>query len=274
MSAKFFPLTAKYDKDWVIQNSIGGNVLYYVESLCEVLNLEKGMRILDLACGKAISSIFLAKEFDVQVWAIDLEVSPTENNKRIIEMNCDNKVFPIKADARNLPFLPKEFFDVVIALEYSYFGTDDLYLTYISQFLKPKGLIGIIDWCFTREFRSLSEVPAYLRSFYQDYDFHALHSVEWWKNHWEKTGLVEIQCAEFLPYKDFILQEEIRNWEYTMQVLAKDHEELDLENERKIKDFLLKDKGDLVSCFRLVGQRAGKRPYLESFQNADKQRYD
>ncbi len=257
MSEKLFPLTAKYDKDWVMQNSIIENVLYYVESLCEVLKFEKGMRVLDLACGKAVSSIFLAREFDVQVWAIDKEISPTENYKRIIEMNCDNKVFPIKADARNLHF-PKEFFDVVIALEYSYFGTDDLYLPYISQFLKPKGLIGIVDWCYTREMSSLSEVPEYLKSFYQDFDFYSLHSIDWWKNHWEKTGLVKILHDEFLPHSEFILQEAIKVFK-------------ELESEQKIVNALLNDTEKLVSCFRLVGQRTEKQPYLESFDNADKQ---
>ena len=29
------------------------------------MELEPGMRVLDMGCGKAISSIFLAKEFDV-----------------------------------------------------------------------------------------------------------------------------------------------------------------------------------------------------------------
>jgi len=124
MHNRLFPLTAKYDEDWVMQNSIIENVLYYVESLCEVLRFEKGMRVLDLA-------------------------------------------------SRNLHF-PKEFFDVVIALEYSYFGTDEWYLPYISQFLKSKGLIGIVDWCYTRELNSLTEVPEYLKPCYQNGGFHSL----------------------------------------------------------------------------------------------------
>jgi len=173
MHNRLFPLTAKYDEDWVMQNSIIENVLYYVESLCEVLRFEKGMRVLDLACGKAVSSIFLANEYDAQVWAIDKGISPTENYKRINKMNCENKVFPIKTDARNLHF-PKEFFDVVIALEYSYFGTDEWYLPYISQFLKSKGLIGIVDWCYIRELNSLTEVPEYLKPCYQNGGFHSL----------------------------------------------------------------------------------------------------
>ncbi|MFH1684324.1 MAG: methyltransferase domain-containing protein [Candidatus Margulisiibacteriota bacterium] len=257
MSEEYFPLTAKYDRDWVMQNSLIENVLYYVESLCEVLKFEKGMRVLDLACGKAVSSIFLTKEFDVQLWASDKEVSPTENYKRIIEMNCDNKVFPIKADARNLHF-PKEFFDVIIALEYSYFGTDELYLPYISQFLKPKGLIGIVDWCYTRELSSLADVPEYLRPCYQDVGFHCLHSIDWWKHLWEKTGLVKVLHAEILPHSDFILKEFIRNFK-------------DLESEQKIINALLNDRERLISCFRLVGQRTEKQSYLE-YSDADNQK--
>lgn len=36
------------------------------------------MRVLDFSCEKAISSIFLAREFEVEVCASDLWVSPTE----------------------------------------------------------------------------------------------------------------------------------------------------------------------------------------------------
>ncbi len=47
------------------------------------MTLEPGMRVLDMGRGKAISSIVLAKEFGVEVWAADLCVKPTENWERI-----------------------------------------------------------------------------------------------------------------------------------------------------------------------------------------------
>lgn len=210
METTHFPLTSKYDSNWVKQISIIENVLYYVESLTQVIEFKKGMRVLDLGCGKAGSSIFLAKEFDVQVWAVDKEFSPTENYKRIVEAGSDNKVFPIQADARNLPF-PKEFFDVVISIDaYSYFGTDERYLPYLAQFIKPDGLIGIVDACFTRELSSISDVPKYLRPVYEA-DWHSVHSTQWWKNFWEKTGLVKVIYSEILPESDFLWQEYLKN---------------------------------------------------------------
>ena len=62
-----FPRSAGYDPEWVIENMMGPNVLWLTESLTQVMDLEPGMRILDMGCGRAISSIFLAKEFDLQV---------------------------------------------------------------------------------------------------------------------------------------------------------------------------------------------------------------
>ena len=56
-----------YDPDWIIANMMGPNVMWLTESLSQVMKLEPGMRVLDTGCGKAVSSIFLAKEFGLQV---------------------------------------------------------------------------------------------------------------------------------------------------------------------------------------------------------------
>ena len=78
-----FPRSNNYPIDWVIENEMGPNVLWLTEFLCEAMDLRSGMRVLDLGCGKAISSIFLAREFGVQVWATDLWIPATDNAKRI-----------------------------------------------------------------------------------------------------------------------------------------------------------------------------------------------
>ena len=74
-----FPRSAKYDPQWIIDNMMGPNV----ESLTQVMALEPGMRVLDMGCGKALSSIFLAKEFGLQIWATDLWLSASANWGRI-----------------------------------------------------------------------------------------------------------------------------------------------------------------------------------------------
>ena len=79
-----FPRASAYHPEWVLANVSGGaNALWMTEWLCESLDLRPGMRVLDLGCGRAMSSVFLRREFGVQVWATDLWFSPSENLQRI-----------------------------------------------------------------------------------------------------------------------------------------------------------------------------------------------
>ena len=74
---------------------MGSNPLWMTEWLCERLDLQPGMRVLDLGCGYAKSSIFLAREFGVQVWATDLWVPATENWQRIRDAKLDGPRFSV-----------------------------------------------------------------------------------------------------------------------------------------------------------------------------------
>jgi len=87
-----YPRSRAYELDWMMDNMMGPNALWLMESLTERLHLEPGMRVLDMGCGKALSSIFLAKEFDVQVWATDLWIGAGENwtgsSRRASRISC------------------------------------------------------------------------------------------------------------------------------------------------------------------------------------------
>ena len=209
ISPTAFPLTAKYDPQWIRDNALGENALCQAESLARHLPLRAGMRMLDLGCGKATSSIFLAREFGVEVWAADGATSPSENRKRAVALGCEASVFPLRVDAHSLPFA-KDFFDAVIAIDsFLYYATDDHYLSYLVQFIKLGGFVGIVDIAFTRDVRSIEDAPEYLRPQYQKH-WSYVHSIEWWKQHWEKTGLVDVRCAELLPESDDLLRDYVR----------------------------------------------------------------
>ena len=162
--ARRFPRTERYSSEWISENGFGGNALWQTEFLCERLELRPGMRVLDLGCGRAKSSVFLAREFGVEVWATDLWVPASENWQRIRDAGLEDRVFPIHANARALPFAA-EFFDAIVAVDcYSYFGTDDLYLNYLGQFVKPDGLISIAGAGLVQEIEG--EVPEHLRAWW------------------------------------------------------------------------------------------------------------
>lgn len=191
-----FPRASRYNPDWVIANASGGaNALWLTEWLTSALELRPGMRVLDLGCGRASSSIFLRREFGVQVWAADLWFSAAQNMQRIQDAGFDDGVFPLHVDARALPFAP-DFFDAVVSVDsFFYFGTDDLYLNYLSRFVKPGGSIGIAGAGLMREIETA--VPDHLREWWTQ-DLWCLHSAAWWRRHWERTGIVDIDVADVM----------------------------------------------------------------------------
>ena len=147
-----FPRSSEYHPEWVLAGVSGGaNPLWMTEWLAEALDLRPGMRVLDLGCGRAMSSVFLRREFGVQVWATDLWFSASENLQRIRDAGVEDGVFPIHADARSLPFAA-EFFDAIVSIDsFFYYGTDDLYLNYLARFVKPGGPVGIAGAGLMRE---------------------------------------------------------------------------------------------------------------------------
>jgi cyclopropane fatty-acyl-phospholipid synthase-like methyltransferase len=192
-----FPRSAKYHPDWITAGVSGGaNPLWITEWLTEVLDLRAGMRVLDLGCGRAMSSIFLHREFGVQVWATDLWFDVSENLERIRDAGCADGVFPIHADARALP-LARDFFDAIISIDsYPYYGTDEMYLPYLARLVKPGGVIAIAGAAVVQEWES--DVPAHLRNWWTP-DLGCLHSASWWRRHWQKSGILSVEHADTMP---------------------------------------------------------------------------
>jgi SAM-dependent methyltransferase len=192
-----FPRSSGYHPDWIQASVSGGaNPLWLTEWLAEALDLRPGLRVLDLGCGRAMSSIFLRREFGVEVWAADLWFNPSENLQRIRDAGVGEGVFPLRVDARALPFAA-EFFDAVVSIDsFIYYGTDDLYLNALARFLKPGGQIGIAGAGLMREIDG--PLPDHLREWWTP-DLWCLHSADWWRRHWERTGILKVEVADTLP---------------------------------------------------------------------------
>ena len=235
-----FQRSAKYHPEWV-DSSVGGgaNVLWLTEWLTSALDLQPGLRVLDLGCGRAVSSIFLRREFGVQVWATDLWYSVDENMQRIRDAGMQDGIFAIHANARSLPFA-RDFFDVIVSLDaFPYFGTDDLYLNYLARFVKPGGPIGIAGAGLMQEIDGA--VPEHLREWWTQ-DLWCLHSAGWWRRHWERTGIVTIDVADTMP-------DGWRRWLDWHHRVAPD-------NATEIKT-IEADRGRYLGYVRVVGRRDG-----------------
>jgi len=241
-----FPRSSQYHPEWVLANASGGaNSLWLTEWLTTALDLRAGMRVLDLGCGRASSSIFLRREFGVQVWATDLWFSAAENIQRIRDAGVDDGVFPLHADARSLPFAP-DFFDAIVCIDsFPYFGTDDLYLNYLAHFVKPGGLIGIAGAGLAREIEGA--VPDHLQKWWTQ-DFWACHSAAWLTRHWDRTEIMEVEMADAMS----------DGWQFWLEwqkAVAPD-------NAVEIQA-VEADAGRYLAYVRLVGRRRGEAQLQE-----------
>jgi SAM-dependent methyltransferase len=234
-----FPRASGYHPEWVLASfSSAANALCLTEWLAEALDLRPGMRVLDLGCGRAMSSIFLHREFGVQVWATDLWFNASENLQRIRDAGVADGVFPIHADARMLPFAA-EFFDAVVSIDsFFYYGTDDLYLHYLARFVKPGGPVGIAGAGLMREVDD--PIPMHLREWWAQDQAWCFHSAAWWRRHWGRTGILDIEVAD-------TLSDGWRFWLDWLRLVAPD-------NATEIRT-LEADSGRNLGYVRVVGRR-------------------
>ncbi|MFW5739088.1 MAG: SAM-dependent methyltransferase [Myxococcota bacterium] len=199
-----FPRSNRYDPAWVLANNMGPNPLWLTEWLTEYVKLTPGMRVLDLGCGKALSSVFLAREFDVHVVAADLWTSVDDNWQRIVSAGEERRVVPVHAEAHALPFAAG-YFDAVICVDaYPYFGTDILYLHYLSRFVRPGGQIGVAMPGLTRELPP-DGVPDHLRQpqksgkVFWESECVSFKTAAWWREHFHACDRVAVNVADTLP---------------------------------------------------------------------------
>lgn len=145
--------TDNYDKDFLLETMMGPNAMRITEELASFLPISPGMRILDLGCGMGISSILLAQKYDVNVFAADLWISPSDNAKRFANLGLDSKVFPFSVDAtKEIPFA-HEYFDMIISVDsYHYFGNNESMLPKLLPYVKEGGYVAIAVPGFIQDF--------------------------------------------------------------------------------------------------------------------------
>lgn len=243
-----FPRASAYNPDWILAGASGGaNALCLTEWLSEGLDLRPGMKVLDLGCGRAQSSIFLHREFDVQVWAVDLWFDPGENLKRIEDAGAGGSVFPLRADARSLPFAAG-FFDVIVSVDsFCYYGTDESFLGSLVKSLKPGGQLGITGSGLTQEFGD--STPPHLAEWWNSERPSGLHSASWWKSHWERSGAVEVSVFDTMP-------DGWKLWADWLKLIAP-------ENETEIRT-LEADAGQYLGYIRTIARKGSDAPIFDS----------
>lgn len=189
----------EFDDDLLMKNMMGPNAVRILEEMTGSLDLKEGMKVLDLGCGRGLTSIYLARKFGVTVYATDLWISATENYRRFKDQGLEDLIIPIHAEAHDLPYA-EGYFDMIISVDsYHYFGYEKEYLDkHLAPLLKKGGqvLVGVPG--LQNEFEN--GIPEEIKPYYKlEYHF---HSCQWWKEHWSRSELVDdIECRDLSCHK-------------------------------------------------------------------------
>ena len=188
----------KYKEYFTKEYMMGPNSLRLLEEIiADTPEAIQGGRVLDLGCGEALTSIFVAKETAADtVYATDLWISATDNYKRIQKEQLEEKIIPIHADAMELPFA-EEYFDAIVSIDaYHYFGTEEPVFAEKILPLMKKGGYALI--CIPGLNKNLDEENEKLMYEWAQEEMNAFKTVDWWETHIKKLceDQIEIKCYE------------------------------------------------------------------------------
>lgn len=173
----------KYKKYFTKEYMMGPNALRLLgEIVADTPEATRGGNILDLGCGAALSSLFLANETTADtVWALDLWVSPTDNLQRIRENGLEYKIIPIHGDALAMPFA-HEYFDAIISVDtYHYFGCEEkVFAKKILPFIKGGGYALIVVPGLKKD--AVGEMKTLIEEWAED-EAYMFKMKEWWAKH-------------------------------------------------------------------------------------------
>lgn len=188
------------DKNILNERLMGPDCTIIVRELLYGYNNDNKIRILDLGCGKGLTSIHLAEKYkNAIIFAADLWVEATDNYKFFKEQGYENRIIPLNTSAENLPFA-YHYFDMIVSVDaYHYFGTDKLFFKEkIKPYLKDNGLIFIAVPGMKDDYE---KVPQDLKGFISDEDFRFFKSIKYYENIL-KENIKEIKIEEMKCFNE------------------------------------------------------------------------
>lgn len=139
-----------YGQDWVrtlLGDSFHPGGLGLSQRLIESLELKRGARVLDLACGTGTTAIWLAQNYDVEVVGLDFgEGNLARATSRARDAGLDeSRIRFVQGDANSLPFDDNSFDAALCECAVSTFGDKEAVLRQLTRVIGPGGHFALSD---------------------------------------------------------------------------------------------------------------------------------
>lgn len=203
---------------------MGPNSVRLLDEMLEKYPISvENLKVLDLGCGKGLTSLFLAKEFNANVVATDLWCGATENYNQFKEWGIDDVVMPIHADANDLPFA-NEYFDIVVSIDSFHYFAKQPHFFYekILPLMKPNGVAIMAMPGLKKEIHGRE--PQLILNWIngEESEYELFHCLNWWKEYFGESKAFNILQAFELDnfseaWKDWFLSNHslaVRDSEY------------------------------------------------------------
>lgn len=145
---------------------------------------------LDLGCGQAVTSVFLAQETPAKaVYALDLWISASDNYGRIRQSGLGERIIPIHGDAMDMPFA-HGYFDVIASVDACHYfgGEPGVFSEKVLPFVREGGHVMIAVPGLRRE--PEGAMDALFREWADGDDARLFHTADWWRS------LLEAECGD------------------------------------------------------------------------------
>ncbi|AJJ19202.1 MULTISPECIES: SAM-dependent methyltransferase [Yersinia] len=187
-----------FSQEFLNANMMGPNALLFAEEVCDSLNLRPGMRVLDLACGTGLTSMYLASKYGVEVVAMDLWITAEDNASRFEAMGFRQQITPLHMDVADLPHqkpFAENSFDALISIDaYHYFGASSMFFDYhLAPYLKAGAGVAILIPGLKAPFNH--GIPPEMAPFW--HSGMNFFTVNWWQQLWQQSAFLQMNvCTE------------------------------------------------------------------------------
>ncbi len=162
--------------------------LRITKKLAMLCRAEPGKKLLDVACGTGMGSIYLAENFGCEVTGIDVSHSKIKIARKLAEDRGVDVEFMV-GDAHNLPFRD-ESFDIVISECTLCLLDRERAIEEMIRVTGRNGYAGMHDICW------LDNPPDEFRSHLERVEGEKPETMEGWREMFRSRGLVELKALD------------------------------------------------------------------------------